>query len=210
MTVRVGVIDYGAGNIGSILNMLSRAGAVGTVVSTPAQLEAVDRAILPGVGHYDHGVGQLQASGLFEALQQLDTSATRLLGICLGMQLLLDGSDEGTLPGLGLVPGRCRRFDAGDSNSKVPHMGWNTVVSRGNPAGAPGCLTGQLPESRYYFVHSYYAAPSEPAHVAGTTDYINGFASVIDRGDGVAGYQFHPEKSHRYGLALIKAFVGAP
>lgn len=206
MTIRVGVIDYGAGNIGSILNMLERAGATGTVVSTPEQLGSVERAILPGVGHYDHGVAQLRASGLFEALQQLDVASTRLLGICLGMQLLLDGSDEGTLPGLGLVPGRCHKFEPGGSGEKVPHMGWNTVTAH----GTSNCLSAQIPESRYYFVHSYYAVPAEPAHTAGTTSFIEPFCSALDRGDGIIGYQFHPEKSHRYGLALLKAFVDAP
>lgn len=206
MTVPVGVIDYGAGNIGSILNMLARVGARGVVVRTPDQLESVDRAILPGVGHFDHGVSQLRESGLFEAIQGLDVGSTRLLGICLGMQLLMDGSDEGELPGLGLVPGRCHRFDAGTSGSKVPHMGWNVVT----PRGAPASLAGQLPDSRFYFVHSFVAVPDDPEHVAGTSTYIEPFCSVIDRGDGVAGYQFHPEKSHRYGMALLGAFVAAP
>jgi glutamine amidotransferase len=206
MTARVGVIDYGAGNIGSIFNMLARVGAEGSVVRTPDQLGDVDRAILPGVGHFDHGVAQLKASGLFDALRALDVSSTRLLGICLGMQLLLDGSDEGELPGLGLIPGRCHRFEAGLSERKIPHMGWNLVA----PRAASGSLAGQLPDSRYYFVHSYYAAPDDPAHVAGTTEYIQPFCSVLDRGDGVAGYQFHPEKSHRYGMALLSAFVAAP
>lgn len=205
MTSQVGVVDYGAGNIGSIRNMLSRIGAAVMVVRSPEELEQVDRVILPGVGHFDHGITQLWRSGLFEALRGLDTTSTPLLGICLGMQLLLEGSDEGEQPGLGLVPGRCRRFDPADSGRKVPHMGWNEVT----PVGVSPVLDVAPPESRYYFVHSYYAAPAEAEHVAGTTDYIESFCSVIDRGDGVAGFQFHPEKSHRFGMALLRGFVSA-
>jgi glutamine amidotransferase len=205
MKGRTGVVNYHAGNIGSIVNMLARIGAEATVVSTPDELDGVDRVILPGVGHFDHGVVQLREQGLYDRLRSHDATAQPLLGICLGMQLLLDGSEEGAAPGLGLIPGRCRRFDPGSTRAKVPHMGWNVVT----PSGATGLLAGQLPDSRYYFVHSFYADPERPEHVAGTTPYIDRFCSAVDSGAGVIGYQFHPEKSHRFGMALLAAFVGA-
>jgi glutamine amidotransferase len=205
MSGRTGVVNYHAGNIGSIVNMLSRIGAEATVVTTPDELDDVDRVILPGVGHFDHGVAQLKEQGLYARLRAHDASAQPLLGICLGMQLLLDGSEEGTAPGLGLIPGECRRFVPGSTRHKVPHMGWNVVT----PTAESGALAGQLPDSRYYFVPSFYAAPERREHVAGTTPYIDRFCSAVDSGTGVIGYQFHPEKSHRFGMALLAAFVGA-
>lgn len=203
MTARVGVIDYGAGNIGSILNMIGHVGGTPLVVSDPDQLGQVDRLILPGVGHFDHGVRMLKERRLYDPLREHDGSHQPLLGICLGMQLLLSSSEEGQQPGLGLVPGECRRFVPGDRRLKVPHMGWNVVrEERGSTALAPA-----LEGSRYYFVHSFYAVPDSDAHVAGTTHYGTDFCSVVDNGSGVLGYQFHPEKSHRFGMALLRAFA---
>jgi imidazole glycerol-phosphate synthase subunit HisH len=200
---RIGVIDYGAGNIGSILNMISHVGGTPFVVSEPSQIEQADRLILPGVGHFDHGIRMLKDRGLFNPLRAHDAIAQPLLGICLGMQLLLSASEEGDEPGLGLVPGECRRFRPTDSRLKVPHMGWNVVrKSRESAALAP-----ELDESRYYFVHTYYAAPEAPEHVAGVTHYDVDFCSVVDTDHGVSGYQFHPEKSHRFGMALLRAFA---
>lgn len=204
MSGRTGVIDYQAGNIGSIVNMLSRIGAEAAVVSSPSDLDGVDRIILPGVGHFDHGVAQLRAQGLYDRLREHDATSQPLLGICLGMQLLLDGSEEGTASGLGLIPGHCRRFVPGSTELKVPHMGWNVVI----PSGGQAALAEQLPDSRYYFVHSFYAELDRPEHVAGTTPYIGNFCSAVDSGGGVLGYQFHPEKSHRFGMALLASFVG--
>lgn len=206
MTAPVGVINYHAGNIGSIVNMLARVGVEAVVVAEAAQLDSVERLILPGVGHYDHGVRQLKASGMYDLLAEHDGRRQPLLGICLGMQLLLEGSEEGEEPGLGLIPGQCRRFDAGDSVLKVPHMGWSAVASRGSSPA----LSAQLEGSRYYFVHSYYADPTHAEHVAGTSRYITEFCSAVDSGSGVLGYQFHPEKSHRFGMALLAAFAQTP
>ena len=206
MSVRVGVIDYGAGNIGSILNMVTHVGGTPTVISEPGQLAGVDRLVLPGVGHFDHGVRMLKERGLYDPLREHDGFRQPLLGICLGMQLLLSGSEEGQEPGLGLIPGECRRFIPGGAGLKVPHMGWNVVRKDGESAA----LAAELEDSRYYFVHSYYAVPESSAHVVGTTHYGVEFSSVVDSGKGVLGYQFHPEKSHRFGMALLRAFAVPP
>jgi len=203
MSLRIGVIDYAAGNIGSIVNMISHVGGTAVVVSEPAQLAAMDRLILPGVGHFDHGIQLLKQRGLYEPLREHDGSSQPLLGICLGMQLLLSSSEEGQEPGLGLVPGECRRFRPADRTLKVPHMGWNTV----RPTRESRALAPQLDDNRYYFVHTFYAAPDDEAHVAGTTHYDIDFCSVVDTDAGVLGYQFHPEKSHRFGMALLREFV---
>lgn len=203
MSLRIGVIDYASGNIGSIVNMISHVGGTAVVVSDPTQLSTVDRLILPGVGHFDHGVQLLKERGLFEPLREQDGTSQPLLGVCLGMQLLLSSSEEGEQPGLGLVPGECRKFRPEDRTLKVPHMGWNTVRS----ARASQALSPQLDDSRYYFVHTYYAAPEDPSHVAGVTHYGEDFCSVVDTDRGIFGYQFHPEKSHRFGMALLREFV---
>ena len=143
---------------------------------------------------------------MYAPLTEHDGRAQPLLGICLGMQLLMDGSEEGELPGLGLVPGRCRRFEPQQPAHKVPHMGWSSVT----PHGTSAAIDAQPEDSRYYFVHSYYAVPERPEHVAGTSRYITDFCSVVDSGTGVVGYQFHPEKSHRFGMALLRAFAATP
>lgn len=206
MTPRIGVIDYASGNIGSIVNMIRHVGGNPTVVSEPKQLGDVERLILPGVGHFDHGVRVLKERRLFEPLREHDASRQPLLGICLGMQLLLSSSEEGEERGLGLIPGECRRFRPAHPGMKVPHMGWNSV----RPTGPSRALAAQLDENRYYFVHSYYAAPENDSHVAGWSHYGADFCSVVDTGQGVLGYQFHPEKSHRFGMALLRDFATAP
>lgn len=206
MTAPVGIINYNAGNIGSIVNMLARIGVEAVVVSDAKELGGAERLVLPGVGHYDHGIRQLKASGMYDALAEHDGSRQPLLGICLGMQLLLEGSDEGDEGGLGLIPGRCRKFEPGDSGLKVPHMGWSTVT----PQGEGRQISAQPEDSRYYFVHTYYAAPEREEHVAGVSHYITDFCSAVDSGTGVLGYQFHPEKSHRFGMELLKTFVSTP
>ena len=203
MNSLIGVIDYGAGNIGSIIKMIETIGARSIVVAEPAQLDLPDRLILPGVGHYDHGVSQLHARGLFSKLSKIDARQQPLLGICLGMQLLMESSEEGALPGLGLIGGSCRRFPANDGSQKIPHMGWNTVL----PTESHQALSRQSEDSRYYFVHSFYVEPDDPGVCVGTTEHIVPFCSAIDTGGGITGYQFHPEKSHRFGKDLLRRFV---
>lgn len=201
--MKVGVIDYGIGNLGSLVNMFYRLAIECTPVSDPADLEQYDHVILPGVGAYDTAVEVLHASGFDASIRRYAQSGRQLLGICLGMQLLLDSSEEGNLPGLGLIPGRAVKFRA-DVNVRVPHMGWNSV----RPTRSHSLFTSLDDENRFYFAHSYHASGVLPANTLATTHHGSEFASMIFD-ENVAGAQFHPEKSHRFGLALLNDWVAA-
>jgi glutamine amidotransferase len=196
------VIDYGMGNVGSIANMLRKLGIPSVVSHLEDDIARADRLILPGVGAFDHGMRNLRERGLVPVLEeQVHERGTPVLGICLGMQLFGTGSEEGCEPGLGWIDARSVRFRA-DAGVKVPHMGWNTV-SASDTAGA------WLPaHARYYFVHSYHLDCRDEADVAGRTTYGYPFVSAVRRGN-VTGVQFHPEKSHRFGLELLREFTGA-
>lgn len=198
------IVDYNMGNVASVANMLARIGATDVQLSRdPDDVRRASKIILPGVGAFDRGMEHLEQYGLRDALDEsVLTNGVPVLGICLGMQLLTDASEEGNKSGLGWIPGRARRFsfDAGGA-LKVPHMGWNYVaVKRDNPLIAPET------RSRYYFVHSYFVTPERDEHVVATARYGNEFACAIAR-DNVWGVQFHPEKSHRFGMALLQNFV---
>jgi len=201
----ISIVDYGMGNLGSVINMLKHVGARSEVISTVDQVLDADKIILPGVGHWNHGAARLIESGLVGALnQRVMGDKVPILGICLGMQLLAERSEEGNLPGLGWIPGQVVRF--GDSvkgqGLKVPHMGWNLVYSR-----SQSDLTEALPdEPRFYFVHSYHIQCSDPAHVLLTCRHGYEFVCAVHR-DNIWGVQFHPEKSHKFGAALMKNFV---
>lgn len=204
MPKEITVVDYGAGNIGSVLNMIKRAGGVASASGNVEVLAQAQKLLLPGVGSFDNAVQKLEQLGLIEVLRERAGAGVPLLGICLGMQLLSEGSEEGTLPGLGLVPGRVCRFAFGPSEValKIPHMGWNQVRVR-----KPHPLVAGLDEdARFYFVHSYHYQCADEADILLETTYGYSFASGIQRGN-VMGVQFHPEKSHRYGMRLIKNFV---
>lgn len=204
MTPLIHLVDLGIGNLGSVINMLSRAGAQVLRASEPSALAGASKIILPGVGSFDAMVQKLDAAGFRQPLHAHVQSGKHLLGICLGMQLLADGSDEGQLKGLGLVPGRVRRFHfEGDlAKLKVPHMGWNRVAPGHNHPLGRGLQDG----ARFYFVHSYYFDCDAEDDVLFRTSYGHDFASGVQRGN-VMGVQFHPEKSHRFGLQLIQNFV---
>lgn len=194
---RVAVLDYKMSNLLSAAKALEVLGAQVVVAETPAQADGADAVVLPGVGHFDEAMRRLGDAGLGGTVRRAAESGVPVLGICLGMQLLLDSSEEAPgVPGLGLIPGAVRRLE---TDRKVPQIGWNPVEwSPGVPLGTLG------PASRrtYYFVHSYAAQPSDPAHVAGRADYGGEFVAAVAR-DHVAGVQFHPEKSSRAGLALL-------
>lgn len=199
----IDIVDCGLGNPASVLNMIRRIGGDGRLSESPDDVMAADKVVLPGVGAFDAGASALRERGLDEAIRQAVTeNGAMVLGICLGMQLLLEGSDEGSLPGLALVPGRVRRFDV--PGMRVPHMGWNTV----RPVRPSVLFDVDESEQRFYFVHSYYVECSDPGDVAGETNYGRPFTSAIECGR-VLGTQFHPEKSHRFGMALMKRFVEA-
>lgn len=197
----VSLVSYGLGNLGSVANILRRIGVETRIVSTPADILASDRLLLPGVGAFDTGATLLQAEGRADAIRDFAATGRPLLGICLGMQLLADSSEEGQAGGLGLIPGRSVRFP--DSESlRVPHMGWNTI----RPTRSDSLLAGLPDDSRVYFVHSYHVVPVRDADVLATTDYGGAFVSMV-RSENVMGAQFHPEKSHAFGMALLKGFA---
>ncbi len=194
------IVDYGVGNLRSVQRALERAGAAVEISADPGALGRANGIILPGVGAFGDGMRELEARGLAPALRDLATRGMPLLGICLGMQLLFEESEEmGRTAGLGLLRGRVRRFPAG---LKVPHIGWNQVHRV-----RPSPLLAGMPQDSYaYFVHSYYVDPADPDVVLATTDYGGGFASVVGQGR-LYGLQFHPEKSQEVGLRMLAAFV---
>jgi len=199
MGKNVVIIDYGLGNLRSVKKGLEAAGADAVITGNSGEIAAADGIVLPGVGAFHEGMDQL---GPLKETVCAATKEVPLLGICLGMQMLMDSSEEhGTQEGLGLIPGCVRRFPL-VPGVKVPHMGWNTIrmSKEDNPL-----LSGLTPEEYVYFVHSYYA-DTTPEYTLTTTEYIVPFASSIVR-DNVYGVQFHPEKSGAVGLRLLKNFI---
>lgn len=200
----IGIVDYGLGNLGSVANMLKRIGVKSVVTSDPARLGEARALILPGVGHFDRGMQNLKERGLKAVLDRLVVEQkVPLLGICLGMQLLARRSEEGQAAGLGWIAGDVRRFSfpPGDRHV-VPHMGWNEVEPVGNG------LFDEVPERppRFYFVHSFHVVADDPADVTGWCSYGYRFAAAVKRGH-IQGTQFHPEKSHKFGMAVLKAWT---
>ena len=197
----IAVVDYGAGNLRSVELALERLGEPPCITRNPDELLAADGVILPGVGAFSEAMQALAASGVIPALQEVARQGTPLLGICLGMQALFEGSEEGPgVQGLGLIPGRVRRLP--DCGLKIPHMGWNHLV----PAKGSPLLKG-LPEQPYvYFVHSFACEAADAADVLTVTSYGVAFHSAVQRGN-VMGMQFHPEKSGKAGAALLRNFL---
>jgi imidazole glycerol-phosphate synthase subunit HisH len=193
------IIDYGLGNLRSVMRGIEAAGANAVITGNAEEIAAADGIVLPGVGAFHEGMDQL---GPLKETVCAAAKEVPLLGICLGMQMLMDSSEEhGTHQGLGLIPGYVRRFPH-VPGIKVPHMGWNTI--RLNKENNP-LFSGLSPEEYVYFVHSYYA-DTTPEYTLTTTEYILPFASSIFR-DHVYGVQFHPEKSGAVGLQLLKNFI---
>ncbi len=202
---RIAVVDYGAGNLRSVARALERSGLAPDVTSRPAAVREADGVVLPGVGAFREAGAKLAASGLDKAVRAAIESGRPYLGLCLGLQLLFEESDEhGVSPGLGLLAGRVERFPApGEPGApeRVPHIGWNDVRFQGDHA-----LTQRLPRAeRFYFVHSYRAVPRDAAIVAGVVDYGAPFAAAVAI-DNVFAVQFHPEKSQTAGRGLLDAF----
>jgi imidazole glycerol-phosphate synthase subunit HisH len=196
----IGVIDYGASNLRSVAHALSHLRLPMIIATEPEQLEGVEKVILPGVGAFGVGMDVLRERGFVDYLHDADQRGIPILGICLGMQFLLDESEEkGTHKGLGMIPGRNVRFQ---TQLKVPHMGWNQLRhDETHPLlkDVPDCT------SYVYFVHSYHAADVPPEAVVATTDYGYAYPSIIAR-EHVMGVQFHPEKSQAAGLQILKNF----
>lgn len=197
------VIDYGAGNLRSVLHALNHIGAKDVqIVHQPEELASATHIILPGVGAFGYGMEQLTAQGLIEPLKQQVKAGVPYLGICLGMQFLFDYSDEmGNHPGLGILPGKVTRFPE-FTDRKVPHMGWNQI----KPTRESRLLADIVEGDYAYFVHSYYCIPSTPSDQLIEVDYGIPFTAAVAR-DNVYGVQFHPEKSQRLGLQILRNFL---
>lgn len=205
----IGVVDYGMGNLGSISNMISKMGGQSTIVHNAAELLTCDKVILPGVGSFDTAISNLKRQGLWDALFQFSLEEKKpLLGVCLGMQVLCKGSEEGNLPGLGWIDAEVIRFKfneepKGSRPLNIPHMGWNYV----HPSDSAFPLFKNWePEMRFYFVHSYAAKCNKQEESKGRTRYGYEFDSVIGR-QNIMGMQCHPEKSHRFGMLVYKNFI---
>jgi glutamine amidotransferase len=201
----VTIIDYGMGNLGSIVNMLKKVGATAVISSDIATIEKASKLILPGVGAFENGMKNLNNLGLTPILNaKVIRDKTPLLGICLGAQLLTKRSEEGNLPGLGWLDAETVRFkfDATQTDLKVPHMGWNSIsITQPHPI-----FEGMYADPRFYFVHSYHFLCNDPRDILAKTCYGYEFTSVVTK-ENIVGTQFHPEKSHKFGMKLLKNFV---
>jgi glutamine amidotransferase len=201
----IGIVDYGVGNVRAFANVYRQLGFRVAIVSTPDELRRAEKLILPGVGAFDWAMTRLNESGLRNVLEELVMRERRpVLGVCVGMQMMADRSAEGVLEGLGWIRGEVKRFDDSRFNqaTHLPHMGWNDV----RPEGKNDLFRDLEEGARFYFLHSYYLAPDNQDHVLATTDYGGSFAASVRCGN-VGGVQFHPEKSHHWGVQLLRNFA---
>ncbi|MDB4945207.1 MAG: hisH 2 [Labilithrix sp.] len=199
------VVDYQMGNLGSIANMIAKVGGKARATSDPEVLRTADKLVLPGVGHFDRGMKNLADLGLLPVLRELVVERrVPVLGICLGMQLMCRSSEEGELPGLGWVDAEVRHFDAATHPGiKIPHMGWNVA----RPVRESALLAHEPADPlRFYFVHSYFVDCAVPSDVLATSRHGAEFCAAFQR-DNMWGVQFHPEKSHAFGMALFRGFL---
>ena len=198
----IAIIDYGMGNLRSVHKGFERVGVAAQVTRDVAAIERADGVVLPGVGAFGACMDNLREYGLVDVVRKVVERGTPFLGICLGLQLLFEESEEfGPVPGLGLLRGRVVRFRPSDAELRVPHMGWNQIRARQDAAPLRGVADGSF----VYFVHSYYVEPADPGIIATTTDYGGEFVSAIAR-DNLFACQFHPEKSQAIGLAMLRNF----
>lgn len=202
----VAIIDHGMGNLGSVQNMLRRLGATSVRTTDPEEIAAADRIVLAGIGGFDGAMGRLDDLGIVDLLNDRVLNAgTLILGVCLGMQLMAQRSDEGRLGGLGWIDAEVRRFKfPPERKLPVPHMGWQEVdVTRPNP------LLHSEDAPRFYFSHAYHVACRDPQDVAATATYGAAFVAAVHRGN-IMGTQFHPEKSHVFGMDVYRRFLNLP
>jgi imidazole glycerol-phosphate synthase subunit HisH len=201
------ILDYGMGNTASMMNMIHKVGGKAELCSKPSELDLATAIILPGVGSFDNAMIKIENSGLLEVLcGKVLKEKIPFLGICLGMHLLFERSEEGKLPGLGWIKGDVTRFNFSDvqSNTRlnIPHMGWNVI----NPKINENLFFGLENEARFYFVHSYHVNCDHPSNILATTNYGYEFTCFV-RHENILGVQFHPEKSHRFGMQFFKNFL---
>jgi len=200
----IGIVDYNMGNLASVINAFAKVGADATLESDPSKLAQYDKLILPGVGAFGDAMAHLKSNGMDEAVKAFAASGKPLLGICLGMQLLFDSSEEfGSTEGLGLIPGEVVAFDEKrfDHPQKVPHMGWNELFVQNDTA----IFSGLNRDFYLYFVHSFHAV-CDDKYAIGKTHYGYQFVSAVQNGN-IYGIQPHPEKSHENGLKIIENFA---
>jgi len=200
----IGIIDYGLGNIKAFLNVYDRLSIPAKVIKVKNDFEGVSKIILPGVGAFDHAMTKLNNSGFRDKLEMLVCSEmTPVLGICVGMQILSNSSDEGGLSGLGWIDGKVEKFNINDIpyKTKLPHMGWNNVsLKNDNPL-----MKGLSENSKFYFLHSFFFSCSDKSNALSSSFYGKEFTCVVNH-ENVYGVQFHPEKSHHNGVTLLKNF----
>lgn len=200
------IVDYGVGNIQAFMTLFKRMGLDAHRAHTPHELDGATRLVLPGVGHFDHAMQRLNESGMRPVLEELVLGKrVPVMGVCVGMQMLAAGSDEGTLPGLNWVPGHVRAFadNALTAHLPMPHMGWNNL----QPIADTKLFAEGFDETpQFYFLHSYYFDAQDKADVAATAHYGFDFDAVVSRGH-IHGVQCHPEKSHHWGAQLLKNFA---
>lgn len=201
---KTAIIDYTLGNIRSVANALQALGAEPVIAATPEALAGCDRIILPGVGAFGDGMRGLEQNGWIEPLaEEVLTKGKPFLGICLGMQLLAEtGTEHGRREGLGWLPGTVERLEPGDARLRVPHIGWNDVVARPDSR----LFHGLGDAACFYFVHSFVYIPADPAVMTGTCVHGTAFTAAVER-DNIFAVQFHPEKSQKAGLAVLKNFL---
>ncbi|OGL42455.1 MAG: imidazole glycerol phosphate synthase, glutamine amidotransferase subunit [Candidatus Schekmanbacteria bacterium GWA2_38_11] len=199
------IIDYGLGNIRAFANVYERLNILVSIAKTNDDLKDATKIILPGVGAFDFAMSQLNKSGMRETLDKLVLEhQLPVIGICIGMQILAKSSDEGVSPGLGWLDATVKRFDASflKSKTQLPHMGWNTI----HPNNDNPMLVNISDDSRFYFLHSYYFQCNNPKDMIATTEYGIQYASAVNKKN-IYGVQFHPEKSHQWGIQLLKNFA---
>jgi len=199
------IIDYGVGNLGSIANMLKKIGAPATISADPELVARADKLILPGVGAFDNGMRNLHERRLVDVLnQRVLRDGVPILGLCIGLQLFAQRSEEGQLPGLGWLDAEVMRFKFTEQPAplKIPHMGWNIVT----PCQPHPLVTDWPPDSRFYFVHSYHLVCHQASDVLAQAHYGYPLPAMVAHGN-ILGAQFHPEKSHQFGMRLFRNFV---
>lgn len=201
----IAIVDYGLGNVQAIANIYKRLNIPTLAATTSANIENADRIVLPGVGAFDWAMARLNSSGMREALDKaVQQEKKPVLGICVGMQMMAKKSEEGVQPGLGWIDAEVKKFEHSrfTQRTHLPHMGWNDVL----PKPGAGLFRGLETSAQFYFLHSYYFVPHRDEDVLAETDYNGRYASSVSAGGNVYGVQFHPEKSHQWGIQLLKNF----